>query len=180
MVWLTSARDEADARLEFTIDDLMYITDLEPRFPMTAASYPPHPMPNQNSILRPAAASSSSANVATGSAFFDDDELVPLANVSRVISATLPACENSSRAAKVNVQHCITEFIGCVTGEAEAIAKSSNERVVTVVHVRQALEKLSTTCIISNPPTTPQLPHASSPPLVVVQHTPVQDRVRAL
>ncbi|KAG6384920.1 hypothetical protein SASPL_153743 [Salvia splendens] len=48
----------------------------------------------------------------------DQERLLPIANVSRIMKKTLPANAKISKEAKESVQECVSEFISFVTGEA--------------------------------------------------------------
>lgn len=48
----------------------------------------------------------------------EQDRLLPIANVSRIMKKALPANSKISKDAKETVQECVSEFISFVTGEA--------------------------------------------------------------
>lgn len=48
----------------------------------------------------------------------DQDRLLPIANVSRIMKKSLPANAKISKEAKETVQECVSEFISFITGEA--------------------------------------------------------------
>ncbi|KAF5730477.1 nuclear transcription factor Y subunit B-7 [Tripterygium wilfordii] len=48
----------------------------------------------------------------------EQDRLLPIANVSRIMKKALPANAKISKDAKETVQECVSEFISFVTGEA--------------------------------------------------------------
>lgn len=48
----------------------------------------------------------------------DQERLLPIANVSRIMKKSLPANAKISKEAKETVQECVSEFISFVTGEA--------------------------------------------------------------
>ncbi|RWR93071.1 nuclear transcription factor Y subunit B-3-like protein [Cinnamomum micranthum f. kanehirae] len=48
----------------------------------------------------------------------DQDRLLPIANVSRIMKKPLPANAKISKEAKETVQECVSEFISFITGEA--------------------------------------------------------------
>lgn len=62
-------------------------------------------------------ASPSSSNVSDGSSK-DQERLLPIANVGRIMKKSLPANAKISKEAKETVQECVSEFISFVTGEA--------------------------------------------------------------
>ncbi|KAI3747419.1 hypothetical protein L6452_09876 [Arctium lappa] len=63
------------------------------------------------------ASSPSSSNVSDGSSK-DQERLLPIANVGRIMKKSLPANAKISKEAKETVQECVSEFINFVTGEA--------------------------------------------------------------
>ncbi|XAR55254.1 hypothetical protein NMG60_11035279 [Bertholletia excelsa] len=48
----------------------------------------------------------------------EQDRILPIANVSRIMKKALPANAKISKDAKETVQECVSEFISFVTGEA--------------------------------------------------------------
>ncbi|KAF5472642.1 nuclear transcription factor Y subunit B-3 [Juglans microcarpa x Juglans regia] len=48
----------------------------------------------------------------------EQDRLLPIANVSRIMKKALPANGKISKEAKETVQECVSEFISFITGEA--------------------------------------------------------------
>ncbi|KAL3527839.1 hypothetical protein ACH5RR_012495 [Cinchona calisaya] len=48
----------------------------------------------------------------------EQDRLLPIANVSRIMKKSLPANAKISKEAKETVQECVSEFISFITGEA--------------------------------------------------------------
>ncbi|XP_057807030.1 nuclear transcription factor Y subunit B-3-like [Salvia miltiorrhiza] len=48
----------------------------------------------------------------------DQERVVPIANVSRIMKKSLPPNAKISKEAKETVQECVSEFISFVTGEA--------------------------------------------------------------
>ncbi|XP_043696631.1 nuclear transcription factor Y subunit B-3-like [Telopea speciosissima] len=48
----------------------------------------------------------------------DQDQLLPIANVSRIMKKSLPTNAKISKEAKETVQECASEFISFITGEA--------------------------------------------------------------
>ncbi|KAF8394546.1 hypothetical protein HHK36_020757 [Tetracentron sinense] len=72
----------------------------------------------------------SSASGADGS-IKEQDRLLPIANVGRIMKQILPPNAKISKEAKETMQECVTEFISFVT--AEASSKCHNERRKTVI-----------------------------------------------
>lgn len=63
------------------------------------------------------AGSPSSGNMSDGSSK-DQERLLPIANVGRIMKKSLPANAKISKEAKETVQECVSEFISFITGEA--------------------------------------------------------------
>ncbi|KAI3794548.1 hypothetical protein L1987_37180 [Smallanthus sonchifolius] len=63
------------------------------------------------------AGSPSSGNISDGSTK-DQERLLPIANVGRIMKKSLPANAKISKEAKETVQVCVSEFISFITGEA--------------------------------------------------------------
>ncbi|KVI08527.1 nuclear transcription factor Y subunit B-1-like [Cynara cardunculus var. scolymus] len=59
----------------------------------------------------------SSSNVSDGSSK-DQERLLPIANVGRIMKKSLPGNAKVSKEAKETVQECVSEFISFITGEA--------------------------------------------------------------
>uniref|UniRef100_A0AB38ZMR6 NF-YB4 n=1 Tax=Helianthus tuberosus TaxID=4233 RepID=A0AB38ZMR6_HELTU len=62
------------------------------------------------------AGSPSSGNISDTSK--DQERLLPIANVGRIMKKSLPANAKISKEAKETVQECVSEFISFITGEA--------------------------------------------------------------
>ncbi|KAJ7956895.1 nuclear transcription factor Y subunit B-like [Quillaja saponaria] len=61
--------------------------------------------------------SPSSGNISDSSSK-DQDQFLPIANVSRIMKKALPINAKISKEAKETVQECVSEFISFITGEA--------------------------------------------------------------
>lgn len=59
------------------------------------------------------------------------DRLLPLANVSKIMKASVPDEAKIAKDAKATVQHSASEFIAIVTSRAKDIAASESRKVVT-------------------------------------------------
>ncbi|XP_047973805.1 nuclear transcription factor Y subunit B-1-like [Salvia hispanica] len=60
----------------------------------------------------------------------DQERLLPIANVSRIMKKTLPANAKISKEAKETVQECVSEFISFVTGEASDKCQREKRKTV--------------------------------------------------
>lgn len=60
----------------------------------------------------------SSGNISDQSSSKEQDQFLPIANVSRIMKKSLPANVKISKEAKQTIQECVSEFISFITGEA--------------------------------------------------------------
>ncbi|GLT62599.1 hypothetical protein SLA2020_352210 [Shorea laevis] len=60
----------------------------------------------------------------------EQDRLLPIANVSRIMKKALPANAKISKDAKETVQECVSEFISFVTGEASDKCQREKRKTV--------------------------------------------------
>lgn len=58
-------------------------------------------------------------------------ELLPVANIARIIKATLPASSKISREAKDCINECLSEFICFLTSEAKDRSKAEKRKTIT-------------------------------------------------
>ncbi|KAJ6434453.1 hypothetical protein OIU84_018046 [Salix udensis] len=70
------------------------------------------------------------------------DQLLPIANVGRVMKQRLPPTARVSKEAKQRMQECATEFISFVTGEASSKCRTENRKTVNGDDVCWALSSL--------------------------------------
>lgn len=61
----------------------------------------------------------------------DQDRLLPLTNVVRVMKQALPENAKISKEAKVLMQDCVSEFIGFVTDESCEVLKKGKRKTIT-------------------------------------------------
>ncbi|XP_015087634.1 nuclear transcription factor Y subunit B-5-like [Solanum pennellii] len=74
-------------------------------------------------------ASSSNDEGAAGSSR-EQDRLLPIANVGRIMKNILPPNAKISKEAKETMQECVSEFIGFVTGEASDKCRKERRKTV--------------------------------------------------
>uniref|UniRef100_A0A7N0ZZP1 Transcription factor CBF/NF-Y/archaeal histone domain-containing protein n=1 Tax=Kalanchoe fedtschenkoi TaxID=63787 RepID=A0A7N0ZZP1_KALFE len=67
-----------------------------------------------------------SSNMATR----EQDRLLPIANVSRIMKKALPANAKISKEAKETVQECVSEFISFITGEASEKCQREKRKTI--------------------------------------------------
>ncbi|XP_022138615.1 nuclear transcription factor Y subunit B-7-like [Momordica charantia] len=72
----------------------------------------------------------------------EPENLLPIANVGRLMKQILPANAKISKEAKETMQECASEFIGFVTGEASEKCRRDARRTVTGDDLCSALESL--------------------------------------
>ncbi|KAL6199746.1 hypothetical protein ACLB2K_029529 [Fragaria x ananassa] len=60
----------------------------------------------------------------------EQDRLLPIANVSRIMKKALPANAKISKDAKETVQECVSEFISFITGEASDKCQREKRKTV--------------------------------------------------
>ncbi|PIN05372.1 hypothetical protein CDL12_22089 [Handroanthus impetiginosus] len=64
------------------------------------------------------------------SVFKEQDRLLPIANVGRIMKQILPSNAKISKEAKETMQECVSEFIGFVTGEASDKCRKEKRKTV--------------------------------------------------
>ncbi|WCJ23515.1 Nuclear transcription factor Y subunit B [Euphorbia peplus] len=69
------------------------------------------------------------SNEETGN-FKEQDRLLPIANVGRIMKQILPANAKISKEAKETMQECVSEFISFVTGEASERCRKERRKTV--------------------------------------------------
>lgn len=77
---------------------------------------------SSTSANNPANNSSSDAN---------QERLLPIANISRIMKRVLPSHAKMSREAKSSIQECVTEFIGFITSEASDRLLEDKRKTIT-------------------------------------------------
>ncbi|KAK4737727.1 hypothetical protein R3W88_001424 [Solanum pinnatisectum] len=72
----------------------------------------------------------------------EQDRLLPIANVGRIMKHILPPNAKISKEAKETMQECVSEFIGFVTGEASDKCRKERRKTVNGDDVCWALGTL--------------------------------------
>ncbi|KAL2530598.1 Nuclear transcription factor Y subunit B-5 [Forsythia ovata] len=72
----------------------------------------------------------------------EQDRLLPIANVGRIMKQILPQNAKISKEAKETMQECVSEFIGFVTGEASEKCRKERRKTINGDDVCWALETL--------------------------------------
>lgn len=74
--------------------------------------------------------------------FREHDRLLPIANVARIMKASVPPVAKISKEAKESVQECVSEFIAFVTGEAAEKCANEKRKTITGDDIVWAMEQL--------------------------------------
>ncbi|XP_057424262.1 nuclear transcription factor Y subunit B-4 [Lotus japonicus] len=72
----------------------------------------------------------------------DQDRLLPIANVGRIMKQNLPPSAKISKEGKQMMQECVTEFVSFVTGEASDKCHKENRKTVNGDDICWALSSL--------------------------------------
>ncbi|KAL4296304.1 hypothetical protein GQ457_12G005510 [Hibiscus cannabinus] len=88
------------------------------------------------------AGASGSNNDGDGSSIKEQDRLLPIANVCRIMKQILHPNAKISKEAKETMQECVSEFISFVTGEASDKCKKERHKTVNGDDICSALATL--------------------------------------
>ncbi len=72
----------------------------------------------------------------------DQDRLLPVANIVRIMKKVIPSNEKISKGAKDTLQECVSEFIGFITSEAADLIKAAKRKTINGEDVIAALENV--------------------------------------
>ncbi|KAF8038226.1 hypothetical protein BT93_B0928 [Corymbia citriodora subsp. variegata] len=72
----------------------------------------------------------------------EQDRLLPIANVGRIMKQILPANAKISKEAKETMQECVSEFISFVTSEASEKCRKERRKTVNGDDICWAMETL--------------------------------------
>jgi nuclear transcription Y subunit beta len=70
------------------------------------------------------------------------DNLLPIANVGRIMKDVLPPQAKISKHAKETIQECATEFVGFVTGEASERCRRERRKIINGDDICHAMRSL--------------------------------------
>ncbi|QCE06566.1 nuclear transcription factor Y subunit B-5-like [Vigna unguiculata] len=87
-------------------------------------------------------ASTASDSCAQDGVMKEQDRLLPIANVGRIMKQTLPPNAKISKEAKETMQECVSEFISFVTGEASDKCHKEKRKTVNGDDICWALATL--------------------------------------
>ncbi|GJN16817.1 hypothetical protein PR202_gb03840 [Eleusine coracana subsp. coracana] len=88
------------------------------------------------------ASSSASTDVDGGGLNGAQDNLLPIANVGRIMKDVLPPQAKISKHAKETIQECATEFVGFVTGEASERCRQERRKTINGDDICHAMRNL--------------------------------------
>ncbi|KAA3456199.1 nuclear transcription factor Y subunit B-5-like [Gossypium australe] len=89
-----------------------------------------------------AGTSGTTSNDGNNVGFKEQDQLLPIANVGRIMKQILPQNAKISKEAKETMQECASEFISFVTGEASEKCKKERRKTVNGDDICWALATL--------------------------------------
>jgi nuclear transcription Y subunit beta len=72
----------------------------------------------------------------------EQDRLMPIANVIRIMRLVLPAHAKISDDAKETIQECVSEYISFITGEANEQCQRKQRKTITAEDVLSAMSRL--------------------------------------
>ncbi|KAL6613849.1 hypothetical protein ACP70R_036119 [Stipagrostis hirtigluma subsp. patula] len=90
------------------------------------------------SLARASTSTSTDANGGAG----QDNNLLPIANVGRIMKDVLPPQAKISKRAKETIQECATEFVGFVTGEASERCRRERRKTINGDDICHAMRSL--------------------------------------
>ncbi len=72
----------------------------------------------------------------------DQDRLLPIANISRIMKRVLPEQAKMSKEAKSAIQECVTEFIGFITSESSDRLIEDKRKTITGDDIVESMKAL--------------------------------------
>lgn len=97
---------------------------------------------NNNTIEVVMEGSSTSTTNSNSYSISDQDRLLPIANVGRIMKQILPHNAKISKEAKETMQECVSEFISFVTSEASHKCKKERRKTINGDDICAALASL--------------------------------------
>ncbi|KAK1385646.1 nuclear transcription factor Y subunit B-5-like [Heracleum sosnowskyi] len=73
---------------------------------------------------------------------YEQDQLLPIANVGRIMKKILPANAKIAKEGKETMQECVSEFISFVTGEASDKCRKERRKTVNGDDIVWAIDRL--------------------------------------
>nr|GEY31447.1 nuclear factor Y, subunit B6 [Tanacetum cinerariifolium] len=103
----------------------------------------PHPSAISGPMMQPPReVTSKSATSDNECLVREQDRLMPIANVIRIMRRILPSHAKISDDAKETVQECVSEYISFVTGEANDRCQREQRKTITAEDILWAMSKL--------------------------------------
>lgn len=87
-------------------------------------------------------ASTSTRDSNSGAVGHDNNNLLPIANVGRIMKEAVPPQAKISKRAKETIQECATEFVGFVTGEASERCRRERRKTINGDDICHAMRSL--------------------------------------
>ena len=75
----------------------------------------------------------------------EQDRLLPIANISRIMKRVLPAHAKMSKESKAAIQECVSEFIAFITSEAADRLSVDRRKTITADDIIKAINDLGFT-----------------------------------
>ncbi|KAL6839900.1 hypothetical protein ACP4OV_029710 [Aristida adscensionis] len=91
---------------------------------------------------RASSSTTSASRDADGIGVSGQDNLLPIANVGRIMKDVLPPQAKISKRAKEAIQECATEFVGFVTGEASERCRRERRKTINGDDICHAMRSL--------------------------------------
>ncbi|GAA0183294.1 DNA-binding transcription factor [Lithospermum erythrorhizon] len=95
-----------------------------------------------NNLLGSGTSGASTSEELSSGALREQERLLPIANVGRIMKQNLPQNAKISKDAKETMQECVSEFIGFVTSEASQKCKKERRKTVNGEDICWALGAL--------------------------------------
>jgi nuclear transcription Y subunit beta len=95
---------------------------------------------HQSHVIR--ASSSTSTDADGGGMNSIQDNLLPIANVGRIMKDVLPPQAKIPKHAKETIQECTTEFVGFITGEASERCRRERRKIINSDDICHAMRSL--------------------------------------
>ena len=72
----------------------------------------------------------------------EQDRLLPIANVNRIMKRGVPENAKISKGAKETIQECVSELIGFITSEASEIIQEDKRKTITAEDLVDSMQRL--------------------------------------
>ncbi|PWA64698.1 nuclear factor Y, subunit B6 [Artemisia annua] len=103
----------------------------------------PHPSAVSGAMMHPPPKVTSKSTTSDNECLVrEQDRLMPIANVIRIMRRILPSHAKISDDAKETIQECVSEYISFVTGEANDRCQREQRKTITAEDILWAMSKL--------------------------------------